>query len=96
MTPNFEQFEIAKDSARRSIQAAMGISPLPTAALRDSEKSGIALEKIQTAEAIGSFHFTDNYDGFIENLGWQVNELIDKIYDTARTVPVLKKDGTHS
>jgi hypothetical protein len=25
-----------------------------------------------------------------------VNELIDKIYDTARSVPVLKKDGTHS
>lgn len=94
--PNFEAYELAKDSARRSIQAAMGISPLPTAAQRAGEKSGIALEKIQTAEAIGSFHFTDNYDAFISNIGWQVNELIDKIYDTARSVPVLKKDGTHS
>jgi hypothetical protein len=94
--PNFEAYELAKDSARRSVQSSMGISGLPTAAQRDSEKSGIALEKIQTQEAIGSFHFTDNYDGFIENVGWQANELVPVIYDTARTVPVLKKDGTHS
>lgn len=94
--PNFQEYELAKDSARRSIQAAMGITPLPTAAQRNSEKSGIALEKIQTQESIGSFHFTDNYERFLENIGWQMNELIGKIYDTAKSVPITKKDGTHS
>jgi hypothetical protein len=34
-TPNFQEYEIAKDSCRLAIQAAMGISPLPTAAQRD-------------------------------------------------------------
>src|SRR3977135_1873628 len=33
-SPNFQEFEVAKDSAGRSIQAAMGISALPTAAQR--------------------------------------------------------------
>jgi Phage P22-like portal protein len=93
--PNFQQYEIAKESVRRSIQAAIGGAPLPTDAQRLNEKSGIALEKIQTAQAIGSFHFSDNFDRFLHNMGWQVNELIDKIYDTARTVPVTREDGTH-
>lgn len=94
--PNFQAYEIAKDSARRAIQAAMGISPLPTAAQRDSEKSGIALEKIDTQESVGSFHFQDNFtNGFLHNMGWQVNELISEIYDTERELPIEKADGTH-
>ena len=94
--PNFQSYEVAKESARRSIQAAMGISPLPTTAQRNNEKSGIALEKIQTAESIGSFHFADNFtNGFLHNMGWQVNELISKLYDTEREVPIEKADGTY-
>ena len=95
-TPNFQAYETAKDSIRRSIQAAMGISPLPTAAQRDSEKSGVALEKIATQESIGSFHFTDNFDRALQNLGWQVNELITPIYDTPRELPIEKPDGTYA
>lgn len=94
--PNFSEYEVAKESARRAIQASMGITPLPTAAQRQSEKSGIALEKIQAMEDRGSFHFADNFDRFLGNLGWQVNELIDVIYDTPRTVPITKDDGTYA
>ena len=94
--PNFQQWEIAKDSARRSIQAAMGISPLPTAAQRNNEKSGLALEKINDQEQIGSFHFVDNYKRYMHNMGWQVNELITPIIDTPREMPMKKPDGTRS
>jgi len=95
-TPNFQSYEIAKDSAKRSIQAAMGISPLPTAAQRDSEKSGIALEKIANQESVGSFHFQDNFtNGFLHNMGWQINELIAPILDTQQEVPISNADGTH-
>jgi cell division septum initiation protein DivIVA len=94
--PNFQQYEIAKDSARRAIQAAMGITPLPTAAQRQNEKSGVALEKIQTQEAIGSFHFTDNFDRFIRNVGWQINELITPILDTKSQIAISKPDGNRS
>src|SRR5262249_33658900 len=80
-TPNFQEFEIAKDSCRRAIQAAMGISPLPTAAQRDSEKSGVALEKMQTAEAIGSFHFVEGFERALERAGRIIDSWIPVDYD---------------
>ncbi len=92
--PNFQAYEIAKESARRSIQAAMGITPLPTAAQRMNEKSGVALERIQGQEALGSYHFVDNYDGLLRH-SWRIlNELLDEVYDTSRDVPIVKQDGT--
>ena len=68
-TPNFEAYETAKDSARRAIMAAMGISPLPTAAMRASEKSGIAIQRVQQEQALGSYHFVDNFERAIARCG---------------------------
>lgn len=78
-TPNPQAYEMARESWRRAIQAAMGIAPLPTAAQRQNEKSGIALDKIQTQEAIGSFHITDNFIRALENTGRQMDEAITKL-----------------
>jgi hypothetical protein len=78
-TPNIQAYEIAYEQWRRSIQAAMGIAPLPTSAQRQNQKSGVALEKIQNQEAAGSFHFTDNFTRALENNGRQLNELITKL-----------------
>lgn len=92
--PNFQEYELAKDSAARAIQAAMGITPLPTAAARRNEKSGIALEKIDDMEQLGAFAFVDRYEnGFLANMGWQINELITPILDTEREMPVTEPDG---
>lgn len=95
-TPNAQAYEVGKESWRRAVQASMGISPLPSAAQRQNEKSGIALEKIQNAQAIGSFHFTDNFDRAIENCGRQLDELITKVIDTPRQVTAREADDTHS
>jgi hypothetical protein len=94
--PNAEAYELARESWRRAVQAAMGISPLPTGAQRQNDKSGIALEKIQTQEAVGSFHFTDNFDRALENCGRQLNELITITMDTPRQVGIRKPDDTHA
>jgi hypothetical protein len=75
-TPNAQAYEVAYERWRRSHQAAMGIAPLPTPAQSQSQKSGVALERIQTQEAIGAFHFTDNFSRFLANFGRQTNELI--------------------
>ncbi len=68
-TPNFQSYEVAKDSCRRAIQAAMGITPMPTAMQRDNQKSGVAMERVETLEALGSFHFVDGYDRAIRLAG---------------------------
>lgn len=93
--PNFQAYEIAAEACRRAIQAACGIMPLPTAAQRQNEKSGVALERVQTAEAIGSFHFVDNYKRFLEHVGRIVESWLPEYYDTAREVSLRKDDGTH-
>jgi hypothetical protein len=84
-TPNFQEWEIAKDAATRAVQAAMGLSPAPTAAARRNEKSGVALERIDDMEALGTFPFVDNFENrFLHNMGWQLNELITPVLDTER------------
>lgn len=93
--PNAQAYEISKESWRRSIQASMGITPLPTAAQRQNEKSGVALDKIQSQQAIGSFHFTDNFDRAIENCGRQIDELITLVMDTPRQVGTRQPDDSH-
>jgi hypothetical protein len=93
--PNFQAYELAKESARRAIQAACGFVPLTTTAQRDQEKSGIAIEKINDQASVGSFHFQDNFtNGFLHNMGWQINELITPILDTEREAPIERADGT--
>jgi hypothetical protein len=94
-SPDFGPYEMAKDSTGRALQASMGISPLPTAAQRSNQKSGVALDKIQQEEDIGTYHFLDNFEnGFLNNLGWQIVELVPIIMDTQREMPVVEPDGT--
>lgn len=93
----FQEYELAKDAAGRHVQSAMGISALPTAAARRSEKSGIALERIDDMEALGSFIFTDRYENcYLHNMGFQINELITPIIDTEREMPVGMPDGKNA
>jgi|SRR5579884_71461 len=91
-TPNFAAYEIAKDSCRRAIQAAMGISPLPTAAQRNNEKSGVALERIQTQQEIGSFHFVDAFDRALAYAGRVIESWIPVVYDTEREIALHQPD----
>lgn len=93
--PNFQEYEIACEAARRAIQAAMGISPLPTAAQRQNEKSGVALQRIETQQSQGSFHFIDNYKHALEHGGRIFIDLGRKIYDTEREVAIREADESN-
>src|SRR5262249_1659815 len=69
----------------------------PTAAQRRNEKSGVALEKIDDMEQLGAFQFVDRYEnGFLSNMGWQINELITPILDTTREMPISEPDGSRT
>ena len=93
-TPNFEIWEVAKEAAIRAIQAGMGIAPLPDAAQRRNQKSGVALEKIDDMISLGAFPFVDRFEnGYLHNAGWQINELITPVYDTQREMPIAQPDG---
>jgi hypothetical protein len=82
--PPIAQIEAGAESARRAIQAAMGTMPLPTQMQAISQKSGAALKRIDAATQRGAFHFVDHYDLMIQHVGTILEDLIDKVYDTAR------------
>jgi hypothetical protein len=95
-TPNFGAYEVAKDSSRRAIQAAMGITPLPTAAQRSNEKSKIAMDKIETMEATGSYHFIDGYDRALRLAGRVIDQWIPSVYGReGRSIQLRKADESY-
>lgn len=93
--PNFQAYEIVAEAARRAIMTAMSGSNLPTAAQRQNQKSGVALQKIDEQEDRGTFHFIDNYNFAIEHTGRILDAWIPYVYDTGREVGIRKADGTH-
>lgn len=90
--PPIERLELGAEGARRAIQAAMGQSPLPSAAQRRNEKSGVALKEIDRAAAKGSYHFIDHYDDMIRHVGVMIEDLLPKIHDNAQNVGIRKPD----
>jgi len=94
--PQIAALELGAEAARRAIQAAMGITALPTAAQRRSEKSGIALERIEAQQQKGSFHFIDNYNLALEHAGRILDDKLDTVYDTARETGILKADDSYA
>lgn len=94
LTVDFGAFQIAKDSARRAVMAAMGISPLPTAAMRATEKSGVAIQRIQQEQSMGSYHFIDNFERAIERTGRIVESWLPVIDSGERTVALCAPDDS--
>jgi hypothetical protein len=88
--PPAAAYEIAKESARRMIQAAMAQTPLPTAAQRATQKSGKALQKIDEIGQRGSYHFTDHYLDMIQQVGVICEDLFEAVYDGTRTIGARK------
>lgn len=95
LTPDFQAYSVGADICRRAIQAAMGIAPLPTAAQRQNQKSGTALDKIQSEQAIGSYHLVDAYDRGIRLTGRIINHWLSEtdLGETQR--PIRLADGKH-
>jgi hypothetical protein len=94
--PPIERLEVGAEAARRAIMSAMGTSMLPSSAQRRNEKSGIALQEIKESAQLGAYHFVDHFDHMVRQVGVICEDLIDKVYDTAREVGVLSADDEAS
>jgi hypothetical protein len=88
--PPIQGLEIGAESTRRGIQAAMMGSPLPTQAQRHNEKSGKALQQIDSSAQRGSFHLNDHYDDMVRQFGVMNEDIFPHIYDTARQIATRK------
>jgi hypothetical protein len=95
ITPDFGSYSIGTDICRRAIQAAMGIAPLPTAAQRSNQKSGVAIQKVQAEQAIGSYHLVDAYERAIKLTGRIMNNWLAEVDLGETEKPVRLADGKH-
>jgi hypothetical protein len=95
LTPDFQAYAVGVDICHRAIMSAMGLQALPTATQRANQKSGVALDKIQSSQAIGSYHLVDSYNRAIKLTGRIVNGWLSEtdLGETKR--PIRLADGKH-
>jgi hypothetical protein len=94
--PQIAALEAARESSRRAVQAALGLSALPTNAQRLNDKSGVALKQIDANEDRGSFHYIDKYEMGLEHNGRIINDLIPHVYhQEGREIGVRDRKGQH-
>jgi len=92
--PAIAALETGAEATRRAIQAAMGISPLPTNMQRDQRLSGVSQKELESSAQKGTFHFVDHYEAAITRTAVIVDDLIQHYYDAARDLVVRKPDDT--
>jgi hypothetical protein len=79
--------------AENDIMQSMGIYQ-PSLGGESNETSGRALLLRQKQAETGNFHFQDNLNRSIRQVGRVIVDMIPKVYDQARVVRILGEDGT--
>lgn len=91
--PPIAALEAQKESYRRSIQAAMGMTFLPTQAQSRNEKSGEALKQIESQSQRGAYHFVDSFNLMLERTGVLIEDLMDRVLIGEREVSTINEEG---
>lgn len=94
--PDIQGYEISDESAKRSIQNAMGQYNASVGRHDVNVKSGIALQELQLTSSQGGYHFVDSFDTAIQHTGRILDEMIPHVYDTQRELLLRKPDETTS
>ena len=90
-----QSVQIAAESYRRAIQSSMGMYNTSVGKHDTAAQSGIAVRALDDQSSQGSFHFIDNFDGFLEDMGRILDDQIDWTYDTPRWVGTRNGSGEH-
>ena len=93
--PEIQSYEIADESAKRSIQNGMGMYNASVGKQDSSAKSGIAIKALDLQSDQGNYHFIDNFDTAIQQTGRILEDMIQYVYDTERDLLLRKPDESH-
>lgn len=86
--PAVQALEMLADAMRRAIQAGMGQGFLPTDAQKPNNKSGTALDTINSTAQRGSFHFDDHYNEGVTRTGVILDEVMAAYVDTEQETSI--------
>jgi len=92
--PPIQALNIGKESARRSIQSAVGSYGFTR--LDDTNvKSGKAVQELDRQSDMGSYHFIDNYKVTLAHAYRSLDDLLPKLEKRNQRVGLAKADGSH-
>ncbi len=94
--PQIQGYEIVDESAKRSIQNAMGMYNASVGRQDTQAKSGVAIEKLDVQSDQGNYHYIDHFDEAIIQTGRILDNMIPKVYDTPRDLLISKADETQA
>lgn len=83
----------AKAGAAQDMMATTGIRFDATQNERMIDESGRAIRELRRSGDLGSFHFVDNLGRALKHAGRILVDAIPKVYDTKRTLMILREDG---
>lgn len=66
----------------------------PSLGNRETGQSGVAIRQLQRQGQVGNYHYTDNAARTIRRLGRILVRVAPKIYDTKRTIRIIRPDET--
>lgn len=82
-------------AALRDIQASVGMYQA-NLGMPSNEKSGVAITARAREGDTANFHYQDNLNRAIEQLGRVIVDMIPRVYDTKRIARIMGTDGTSS
>lgn len=83
----------ARMACNEDVKRVVGIYD-PSLGNREAAQSGIAIRSLQSQGQMANFHFPDNQNRAICQVGRIILSGIPKVYDTARIERILGEDGT--
>ncbi len=81
-------------TASDEMKATTGIYDAALGA-RSNEISGIAIRARESQGGVSAMHYQDNLMATLNHLGKVLIDLVPKIYDSERTVRIMREDETH-
>jgi colicin import membrane protein len=90
--PPIQAMEMGAESAKRSIQNALGMYNASVGRQDTNVKSGVAIKALDVQSDQGNYHFIDNYDRALEHAGRILDDMLPYVYDQPRQVSVRKPD----
>lgn len=83
----------ASQDAAQDMMATTGIRFDATMNERMVDESGKAVRELRRSGDLGNFHYVDNLGRSLKHAGRIIVDAIPKVYDTKRTLMILREDG---
>lgn len=91
---NIQAITVAMQGSEADLKASAGMYDA-NLGNKEGSQSGIAIRSLAAQGQTGNFHFQDNFNRSLRQVGRIINNLIPKIYNNERILRIIKEDDSH-